>query len=373
MRLRSAIVVSLVGLMVAFGVVLVTVGRTPSATRPTTAPTLPMQADVAGQQRPTPAKTPAWPEHHERVEPTDQGPATVPSTAQPGDAAEKPPVAAQVPSAVESPTATILVAGDIASCSWSKDRATARLLETSPGVVMTAGDNAYQTGTFKQFRDCYGPTWGRFRERTRPALGNHDWATPGAAGYFRYFGDRAGPPGRGYYAFSAGTWRVYALVSDCPAVGGCRTGSDQHRWLKAELGAHPQACVLAVWHQPRYSSGPHGTNSRTNDLLKLLYNAGAEVVINGHDHFYERFAKARPDGTADPAHGVRQFIVGTGGGPLYPLLKPFAPNSTVRNDSTHGVLRLTLEPDRYAWEFLPVQGETFTDDGAGACHGPPPA
>jgi len=269
--------------------------------------------------------------------------------------------------------ATILVAGDIASCAWKKDSATARLVDALPGIVMTAGDNAYQSGTYRQFRDCYAPTWGRFRDRTRPTPGNHDWVTPGARGYFRYFGDLAGPAGRGYYAFDAGAWRVYALTGDCSAVGGCRNGTPQNTWLKEDLASHPRDCVLAVWHQPRFSSGPHGTSTRTNALLKVLYGAGAEVVVNGHDHLYEMFAPARPDSTLDPEYGIRQFIAGTGGGPLYSFREPFAPNSRVRSSSAHGVLRLTLEADRYTWEFLPVAGTTFSDEGAGACHGSPPA
>lgn len=175
---------------------------------------------------------------------------------------------------------------------------------------MTAGDNVYQKGSWGRFRDCYAPTWGRFRDRTRPTPGNHDWAVPGAAGYFKYFGALAGPAGRGYYAFDAGTWRVYALSGDCWAVGGCQGGSAQYRWLKASLAAHPAACVLAVWHEPRFSSGPHGSATAVRPLLKLLYAAGAEIVVNGHDHEYERFAPASPNGAADPVHGIRQFVVG---------------------------------------------------------------
>lgn len=271
------------------------------------------------------------------------------------------------------PTETVIVAGDIASCAWSRDRATARLVDAIPGIVMTAGDNAYQIGSHRQFRRCYAPTWGRFRDRTRPVPGNHDWGTPGAAGYFRYFGRLAGPPGRGYYAFSAGTWRVYALASDCWAVGGCKMGSAQYRWLQSDLASHPRRCVLAVWHAPRFSSGPHGNSSATRPLLKLLYDAGAEVVVNGHDHVYERFAPARPDGRADPAYGIRQFVVGTGGAPLYSFRKRLAPNSQVRDASTHGVLRLRLAPDGFSWKFLPVRGDKFTDEGAGDCHGSHPA
>lgn len=272
----------------------------------------------------------------------------------------------------DPPSAIILVAGDIASCAWQADSATAQLVEDLPGIVMTAGDNAYQEGTYRQFRDCYDPTWGRFSERTRPTPGNHDWYTTGARGYFRYFGDLAGPAGRGYYAFDAGAWRVYALASDCSDVGGCRKGSPQHTWLKQDLAAHPTDCVLAVWHQPRFSSGPHGDSKRPISLLQRLHRSGADVVVNGHDHIYERFAPARPDGTRDRAYGVRQFIVGTGGGPLYRVEQPYAPNSQVRDATSHGVLRLTLEADGYTWEFMPVPGDTLRDAGSGTCHAPPP-
>lgn len=272
----------------------------------------------------------------------------------------------------DPPSATILVAGDIASCEWQADSATARLVDGLSGIVMTAGDNAYQEGTYRQFRDCYDPTWGRFRERTRPTPGNHDWYTTGARGYFRYFGDLAGPADRGYYAFDAGPWRVYALTSDCSDVGGCRKGSAQHTWLKQDLAAHPTHCVLAVWHQPRFSSGPHGDSKRPISLLQRLHRSGADVVVNGHDHIYERFAPAGPDGTLDRTYGVRQFIVGTGGGPLYRVQEPFAPNSRIRDATSHGVLKLTLEADRYTWEFLPVPGDTLRDEGSGTCHAPPP-
>lgn len=267
---------------------------------------------------------------------------------------------------------TILVAGDIAGCSWRGDSRTAQLIEGLSGLVMTAGDNAYQRGKYGEFRDCYGPTWGRFLNRTRPVLGNHDWATAEARGYFRYFGARAGPEGTGYYAFDRGEWRIYALVSDCSAVGGCGTDDPQYRWLQADLAANPRRCVLAVWHRPRWSSGSHGNSHGAGRLHNLLYAAGADVIVNGHDHIYERFAPARPGGEPDATYGIRQFIVGTGGAPLYPVSAPYAPNSVVRNTSAHGVLRLTLGSGEYDWEFLPVAGETYTDTGSAACHGSPP-
>jgi hypothetical protein len=300
--------------------------------------------------------------------PAATGPSAMPSST----ASDSGGVAAAVATSLGTPpTARLTIAGDIAGCGYSADSATAALVEELPGVVMTAGDNAYPSGTRRQYRECYGPTWGRFRDRTRPTLGNHDWATPDAAGYFAYFGDLAGPHGRGYYAFTAGTWRVYALTSSCGQVGGCKRGTPQYRWLREDLAAHPAACVLAVWHHPRYSSGPHGNSRLAHQMLRLLFESGADVVVNGHDHLYERFAPAQPDADPDPAYGIRQFIVGTGGGGLYSAQRPFAPNSRVRS-STHGVLRLTLRPEGYSWRFIPVPGETFTDAGEGTCHGAPP-
>jgi hypothetical protein len=283
------------------------------------------------------------------------------------------PAAAIAPPAdrVPAPTgasATLLIAGDIASCTSDGDLRTARLIEAIPGLVMTAGDNVYPSGTAAAFRDCYDPTWGRFLDRTRAVPGNHDWMVPGAAAYFDHFGTRAGPKRRGYHAFDLGTWRVYALVSDCWAVGGCGRGSRQLTWLQADLAAHPRACVLAVWHAPRFSSGPHGDSTAVLPLLRAVHRAGAELVVNGHDHIYERFAPARPNGTPDAAGGIRQFIVGTGGAPLYSATSAPDAHSEVRDTSTKGVLQLTLGEGTYAWEFLPVTPGGFTDSGVGTCH-----
>jgi alkaline phosphatase len=266
---------------------------------------------------------------------------------------------------------TLLVAGDIASCAWRDDSRTARLIETRRGTVMTAGDNVYQLGTLDEFQRCYGPSWGRFLARTRPVLGNHDYAKPGAAGYFAYFGSRAGPAGRGYYAFDLGAWRVYALDSDCSYGDRCSEDSAQYRWLATDLARDGSRCSLAVLHHPHYSSGPRGNSNQTRPLLNVLHHYGVEIVINGHDHLYERFAPARPWGKVDRAHGFRQFIVGTGGAPLYPFRMGRPRHSVVRQARTHGVLQLTLAADGYAWEFLPVRRGTFTDTGQADCHDPP--
>ena len=257
-------------------------------------------------------------------------------------------------------------AGDIADCGLRADTATARLVATIGGTVFTAGDNAYPNGSARQFRNCYGPTWGRFRARTRPAPGNHDWVTRGLAGYRGYFGARAAPRGRSWYSYELGTWHVIVLDSDCSFVGGCGSRSAQGRWLVADLRASAKRCTLAIWHHPRFSSGQHGNATAVAPFWRALYNAGAEVVINGHDHDYERFAPQTPTGRADRARGIREFVVGTGGA----ALRPFAtsrPNSQHRTARAHGVIRLVLHATSYEWRFIPTAG-SFRDSGSGPCH-----
>ena len=261
---------------------------------------------------------------------------------------------------------TLVGAGDIASCSLTGDSATAALLLQQPGTVFAAGDIAYPTGSAAQFRDCYGPTWGSVRGRTRPVPGNHDYGTAGAAPYFAYFGSLAGTPGQGWYAYDMGAWRVYALNSNCDAIGGCGAGSPQETWLAADLAANPRQCVAAIWHHPLFSSGMHGNSAATLALWQDLYAAGADVVINGHDHDYERFAPQTPDGTADPATGIREFVVGTGGAELR-LFATVRANSEVRRAGLHGVLRLALMPTGYAWRFI-AAGSSWTDTGSATCH-----
>jgi alkaline phosphatase len=256
-------------------------------------------------------------------------------------------------------------AGDIASCAYTTDSDTAALVDAIPGRVFTAGDLSYPRGTRAQFRDCYGPTWGRFRARTSPAVGNHEYGTPGARGYFRYFGARAGTRGKGWYAYNLGTWRIYVLNSNCDIVR-CGAGSQQRRWLKADLAAHPRRCVAAIWHHPLFSSGFHRANPMVRPLWRALAKAGADVVINGHDHDYERFAPQTTAGRPAPAK-IREFVVGTGGTSLRPF-GAIARNSVARNADTHGVLKLTLHAGSYDWQFVPVAGETWTDAGSASCH-----
>jgi hypothetical protein len=264
-------------------------------------------------------------------------------------------------------SANVLVgAGDITGCGSEKDEETATLLDNIPGTVFTTGDNAYPDGTDENFADCYDPTWGRHKDRTRPSPGNHDYQISNAAGYFNYFGSAAGEIGKGYYSYDVGDWHIIALNSECSDIGGCEISSPQGQWLQADLAANPSTCTLAYWHKPRFSSGNHGGTTSVQPFWELLYDAEADVVLNGHDHTYERFAPQDPTGIADPGRGIREFVVGTGGADLYSFGSP-EPNSEVRENSAHGVLKLTLYPTRYQWEFIPIAGQTFTDSGSAAC------
>lgn len=262
-----------------------------------------------------------------------------------------------------SDEAVLVGAGDIAKCYMIGGAIlTARLLDRIPGTIFTVGDHAYDSGSVQEFQDCYTPTWGRHRERTRPSPGNHDLMTDGGRPYYEYFGDNAGPKGRGYYSYELGSWHIISLNS----ADDIRANSRQWRWLKKDLKANPSECILAYWHRPRFSSGPHGSDTELRDVWRLLYQAGAEIVLSGHDHTYERFAPQKPNGKADPDRGIRQFVVGTGGGGMYGFRKP-APNSEIRDNSTYGVLKLTLGPGRYEWEFIPANVGNFSDSGSGTC------
>jgi len=260
------------------------------------------------------------------------------------------------------PGAEVLVgAGDIADCSTEEDQATARLLDSIPGTVFTAGDDAYPSGSSRDFADCYGPAWGRHRARTRPSPGNHDHRTAGAAPYFAYFGDRAP---YNYYSYDLGAWHIISLDGDLDVAA----GSPQERWLRADLAATSRRCTLAYWHEPRFSSGTtHGSDAQVQPLWQALYDAGAELVLAGHDHEYERFAPQTPTGEADPVRGIREFVVGTGGADLYRFGAPLA-NSEARNSTAWGVLKLVLNPGAYTWQFIPVAGGTFSDSGTASCH-----
>jgi len=265
-------------------------------------------------------------------------------------------------------TAILVGAGDIADCKdLSGAEATAKLLVQVPGTVMAVGDLAYPDGSKENFA-CYDKTWGRVKSRTRPAPGNHEFHAVGATPYFDYFGPAAGNPRTGYYSYELGTWHIIVLNSECKDVGGCETGSPQEKWLRADLAAHPVACTLAYWHKPLFSSGnAHGNDPTVKPFWQALYEANADVVIAGHDHDYERFAPQTPDGVPDPQRGIREFVVGTGGKNHRPFVEP-KPNSELRDATAFGVLKLTLKPGAYDWQFIPETGKTFTDSGSGTCH-----
>jgi len=289
---------------------------------------------------------------------TGQLPAATPTTP-PTAAPITPPTTAPTagPSALAAAASVVLVgAGDISSCGNNNDEATAKLLDGISGTVFTTGDNAYTSGTITEFKNCYGPTWGRHKARTKPVPGNHEYRTSGAAGYFQYFGSIGS-----YYAYNLGDWRIYALNSEIDASA----TSAQVKWLKADLAAKPKRCVLAYWHRPRWSSGKHGNNSKVQILWETLYNAGAELVLNGHDHSYERFKLMNKNGQSVTT-GMREIVVGTGGAGLYSFGTVLS-TSQVRNSSTYGVLKLTLSSTGYSWKFIPVAGKSFTDSGSTSC------
>jgi len=259
-------------------------------------------------------------------------------------------------------------AGGAGTANACRMKATADLLVGRDlAAVLALGDLQYEDGALSKFRQSYDPTWGRLKALTHPAVGNHEYGTRDAAGYFRYFGAAAGAPAKGYYSFDLGTWHLIALNSNCARVGGCGAGSPQELWLKADLAAHPAACTLAYWHHPRFSSGLHGSDPAYDAFWQDLYDAGADVVLVGHDHDYERFAPQTPQGAADPVRGIREFVVGTGGKTHYWFRTP-QPNSEVRSGNVFGVLILTLRSLGYDWQFVPEPGKSFTDSGRGFCH-----
>lgn len=275
----------------------------------------------------------------------------------------------RIPGADDSRVSVLVGAGDIAGCESTADSETADLLDDIGGLVFTLGDNAYPAGTFEQFAACYDPTWGRHKARTRPVPGNHDYGTPNASGYFSYFGTAAGAPMQGYYAYDVSTWRVYALNSNCDEVGGCRPGSPQYDWLVSDLADRSAACVLAYWHHPLFSASPEGGYDAVGPFFEVLYEAGAEIVMSASSHSYERFAPLAPMGEIDQQYGIRQFVVGTGGAGLRTLGDPL-PFSERQSDEAHGVLKLTLQPESYTWDFISSDAQ-FADTGEGTCHPPP--
>jgi 3',5'-cyclic AMP phosphodiesterase CpdA len=254
-------------------------------------------------------------------------------------------------------------AGDIAECGVGGAEQTARLLDRLDGAIFTAGDNAYFQGSAQQYRDCYHPTWGRHRSRTYPAPGNHEYEQPGAGPYYEYFGEVSAPSAPGYYDFTLGSWRIYSLNSNIDTDA----SSLQWLWLRREIQADTARCAMAIMHHPRFNSGQHGNELRLDAIWRLLYEGGVDVVVAGHEHAYERFAPQDGMGRADPASGIRQFIVGTGGATLYRSGRA-VPNSEVRGYGTWGVIRFVLRASEYSWEFVPVDAGGFRDSGTALCH-----
>jgi hypothetical protein len=283
----------------------------------------------------------------------------------------------------------VAAAGDIAcappatrTSSSCHHRETANLLAAGNyDAVLPLGDLQYECGQSSAFASVYDPSWGQFRSTSHPAAGDNDYgsdtcSTPGASGYFGYFGGAASPnqPGcasacPGYYSYDLGTWHVVVLNTNCsePGVGGCGSTSPQGRWLAADLAAHPSQCTLAYWHLPRWTESG-GTSGSSSYFTTALYNAGAEVILSGNNHLYARFAPQNPAGAADPASGIRQFIVGTGGKSLHGLSRNPDPQVEARQSSTYGVLELTLRQGGYSWSFVPEAGRSFTDTGTQSCH-----
>ncbi|WP_460837774.1 metallophosphoesterase family protein [Noviherbaspirillum agri] len=268
---------------------------------------------------------------------------------------------------------TVFAAGDIANCRKlrpedSNAAKTATLVANGlakdpEAVVLTLGDHTYPVGLLSEFTDCYDPTWGQFKARTYPSPGNHEYYTPHAIGYFRYFGNAASTERPGYYSFNLGKWHIVSLNSYLKP----EQHAAQLEWLKADLARNQTRCALAFWHHPRYSSGGHGNNPQIDDAWQILYAAGVELLLSAHDHNYERFAPQDGSGQHDEKRGIRQFVVGTGGASLTPL-RFRKPHSEVSDNSTYGVLKLVLKDIGYEWEFLPVKKDGFRDSGAALCH-----
>jgi len=278
-----------------------------------------------------------------------------------------------------SPTTTELVtvaaAGDIACEPGETASATAcRMGETADLVasrdvdaILLLGDLQYQDGALEKFHAVFDQTWGKIKARLYPSPGNHEYGTPAAKGYFDYFGAEAGEDRRGYYSFNLGSWHIVSLNSNCSGAGGCGENSPQGLWLNNDLAANPSQCTLAFWHHPRFSSGRyHPGEATVGSFWNILYENGADVVLNGHDHLYERFAPMNPSGETDEERGIRQFTVGTGGRSLYQFTTVL-PTSEARNDEEFGVLFLILSDGSYDWEFVTIGGG-LVDSGTNSCH-----
>jgi hypothetical protein len=316
---------------------------------------------------------------------------TATPTATPTATATATPTATATATGTATPTATptsdpvIAAAGDIAcdptsshyfnglgDATHCQQMATSNLLiNMQPTAVLTIGDNQYMENTLAQFEAVFDKTWGRLKSIIHPDPGNHEYRTPNAAGYFAYFGAAAGDPTKGYYSYDLGTWHIITLNGECANIGGCNKGSPEEVWLQNDLATHTNQCTLAVWHEPEFDSGPNGSGTVYLDFWNDLYRAGADVVLNGHSHLYERFGPQTPNAVADPAHGIVQFTVGTGGEDL-DNFHTIRPNSMARDSQDFGVLKLTLGDGSYSWDFVTIPGSSgFTDTGSASCHAAP--
>lgn len=235
-------------------------------------------------------------------------------------------------------------------------------------ALLALGDLQYNSGSLSDFNEVYDPSWGRVKSITHPVVGNHEYGQSNASGYFQYFGSRAGPAGKGWYSFDLGSWHIVAINSECDQIGGCGTGSPEETWLRNDLAAHPAGCTIAMWHKGRYSSGHDGDNTFMQPMWADLSNAGVEILLSGHSHDYERFAPQDASGHLDTSNGVRQFIVGTGGAFFTGLGNSRDPNSQASQNTTYGVLQLTLRSGAYDWKFLPEAGKSYSDSGTTSCH-----
>jgi acid phosphatase type 7 len=271
----------------------------------------------------------------------------------------------------------ITAAGDI-SCAPGT-QAACRQMQTAdvighiaPNLVLALGDNQYDNGEMENYLASYQPSWGRFKSFTRPAPGNHEYQSPGARGYFDYFNGLGRPTGvagertKGYYSYDLGAWHFVVLNSNCRDVG-CEAGSEQDIWLRQDLASSDSHCTLAYFHHPLFASGPNGNQPQMRALWQDLYDANVDVVLSGHDHIYERFTPQTPQGVADSSRGIREFVVGTGGHDLTRIVS-VQRNSEVRSNQAFGVLKMELRGDGYDWEFRPIVGSDFTDEGTGTCH-----
>jgi len=348
---RSLILLTLGVAVVSIGAVLVAAGILATWSRPAPesgaglSPSSPASSAPAPSASPKPTSSPA----------SSPGPSTMSS---PSAAIPTPPGGDPV----------LVGAGDIGRCDSEADEATATLLEQTAGLVFTLGDNAYERGTEAELRNCYGPGWGRVLDRTRFAVaGNHDYLTANAGPFRDYFGRAGSRDGLTWFSEDVGTWHVVVLDANCAELkGGCGPDSAQLQWLRKDLATSTARCTLALWHQPRFSSGEHGNDPGVGPFWDALYAAGADLVLNGHDHDYERFAPQDPKGRADPDRGIVEVVVGTGGAPLRDFKDPAA-NAIVRSSIAHGVLVLALQPSGWTFRFVSTDG-SFSDQGRSSCH-----